>query len=86
MEEKMNVSLKFFDDALVQRVIDFTELSDDKKTKENINALCEEIKNLYNSRKQEYEQKFKEHEEEIKDKIEDIKDLIDKWQNEDNNK
>ena len=37
MEEKMNVSLKYFDDALVQRVIDFTELSDDKKTKENLN-------------------------------------------------
>ena len=50
MEEKMNVSLKFFDDALVQRVIDFTELSDDKKTKENINALTEEIKNLYSAK------------------------------------
>ena len=60
MEEKMNVSLKFFDDALVQRVIDFTELSDDKKTKENINALTEEIKNLYSAKDADLKQHIKE--------------------------
>ena len=39
MEENKNVSFKFFDDALVQRVIDFTELSDAEKTKENVKKL-----------------------------------------------
>ena len=32
MEQNTNVSLRFFDQALVQRVIDFTELSNDAKT------------------------------------------------------
>lgn len=60
MEEKMNVSLKYFDDALVQRVIDFTELSDDKKTKENIKTLSEEIKNIYVTKDTELKQYIKE--------------------------
>lgn len=47
MEQNANVSFIFFDQALVQRVIDFTELSDDKKTKETIKALSEEIKGIY---------------------------------------
>ena len=47
MEQNTNVSFRFFDQALVQRVIDFTELSADAKTKENSNPLKEEIKNVY---------------------------------------
>ena len=47
MEQNTKVSFRFFDQALVQRVIDFTELSDDAKTKEKTNVLKEEIKNLY---------------------------------------
>ena len=50
METNMIVSFKFFDQALVQRVIDFTELSIDKKTKENIKAFAEEIKNTYSEK------------------------------------
>ena len=45
MEQNMNVCFKFFDQALVQRVIDFAE--DGKKTKEQIKAFSAEIKNLY---------------------------------------
>ena len=47
MEQNANVSFMFFDQALVQRVIDFTELSDDKKTKAAIKAFSEEIKGIY---------------------------------------
>lgn len=47
MEQNTIVSFQFFDQALVQRVIDFTELSDDKKTKENIKAFSAELKNIY---------------------------------------
>ena len=47
MEQNTNVSFRFFDQTLVQRVIDFTELSADAKTKENSNPLKEEIKNVY---------------------------------------
>ena len=47
MEQNTKVSFRFFDQALVQRVIDLTELSDDAKTKEKTNVLKEEIKNLY---------------------------------------
>ena len=46
MEQNTNVSFRFFDQALVQRVIDFTELSADAKTKETTNTLKEEIKNV----------------------------------------
>ena len=44
MEKTTNVSFNFFDQTLVQRVIDFTELSDEAKTKEAVTALKEEIK------------------------------------------
>lgn len=47
MEKNMIVSFKYFDQALVQRVVDFTELGDDKKTKESIKTLGEEIKGIY---------------------------------------
>jgi len=47
MEENRNVSFKFFEQTLVQRVIDFTDLSAAEKTNEKINALKEEIKNCY---------------------------------------
>ena len=47
MEQTVNISFKFFDQALVQRVIEFTELSGDKKTKEAIKALSQEIKAIY---------------------------------------
>ena len=47
MEQNMIVSFQFFDQALVQRVVDFTELSSDKKTKEAVKALSGEIKNIY---------------------------------------
>ncbi|MBE6974269.1 MAG: hypothetical protein E7436_02100 [Ruminococcaceae bacterium] len=45
MEQNMNVCFKFFDQALVQRVIDFA--GDGRKTKEQIKAFSAEIKNLY---------------------------------------
>ena len=47
MEQNATVRFAYFDQTLVQRVIDFTELSDDKKTKEAVKALSEEIKNIY---------------------------------------
>ena len=47
MEQNVTVRFEYFDQALVQRVVDFTELSDDKKTKETIKAFSEEIKNIY---------------------------------------
>ena len=60
MEQNTNVSLRFFDQALVQRVIDFTELSNDAKTKEKANALKEEIKNIYLKKDVELKQYIKE--------------------------
>ena len=60
MEQNTNVSFRFFDQALVQRVIDFTELSDDAKTKEKTNALKEEIKNIYLKKDVELKQYIKE--------------------------
>ena len=50
MERNTNVIFNFFDQALVQRVIDFTELSEDAKTKESINTLKEEIKKIYEAK------------------------------------
>ena len=47
MEQTTNVSFVYFDQALVQRVIDFTEYSSDKKTKEAIKAFSAEIKGIY---------------------------------------
>ena len=47
MEQTVNVSFLYFDQSLVQRVIDFTELSDDRKTKDAVKAFSEEIKNIY---------------------------------------
>ena len=60
MEQTMNVSFQFFDPALVQRVIDFTELSDDKKTKEAIKTFSEEIKHIYLDKDAELKQQIKE--------------------------
>ena len=47
MEKNMTVTFKYFDQALVQRVIDFANLSGDEKTKEGIKAFAEEIKSIY---------------------------------------
>lgn len=47
MEQNATVRFAYFDQTLVQRVVDFTELSDDKKTREAVKALSEEIKNIY---------------------------------------
>lgn len=47
MEQNANVSFLFFDQALVQRVIEFTELSEDKKTKELVKTFSKEIKDIY---------------------------------------
>ena len=47
MEQNVTVRFAYFDQDLVQRVIDFTELSDDKKAKETVKAFSEEIKNIY---------------------------------------
>ena len=44
---EQNVNFKFFDEALVQRVIDFTELPETGKTKEAVKALADELKGLY---------------------------------------
>ena len=44
MEQNTNVSFVYFDQALVQRVIDFTELGDEKKTKETVKTFSDEIK------------------------------------------
>ena len=60
MEQNANVSFLFFDQALVQRVIDFTDLSDDKKTKEQIKAFSEEIKGIYLTKDAELKQHIKE--------------------------
>lgn len=45
--ENITVSFKYFDQSLVQRVIDFADLSDDSKTKESIKAFSEELKSIY---------------------------------------
>ena len=48
MENKTTVELSFFDQALVQRIIEFQESND--KTKEEKEALVQEIKNIYNQK------------------------------------
>ena len=48
METKTTVELSFFDQALVQRIIEFQESND--KTKEEKEALVQEIKNIYNQK------------------------------------
>ena len=60
MERNTNVVFHFFDQTLVQRVIDFTELSDDTKTREKVSALKEEIKNIYLKKDAELKQYIKE--------------------------
>ena len=47
MEQNVIVSFQFFDQSLVQRVIDFTELSDEKKTKDAIKSFSGELKSIY---------------------------------------
>lgn len=47
MEQNTNMHFVFFDQAFVQRVIEFTELRDEQKTKEKIKSFNQEIKDLY---------------------------------------
>lgn len=47
MEEKMIVNFIYFDEALVRRVIDFSELGESEKSKESVKALADEIKGIY---------------------------------------
>ena len=47
MENNKIISLKYFDDALVKRVVEFSELSIDNKTMESIKTFKEEIKGIY---------------------------------------
>ena len=60
MENTNKISFKYFDQSLVQRVIDFTELTADKKTKEATKAFSEEIKGIYNKKDNELKQHIKE--------------------------
>ena len=59
MEQNMNIVFKFFDQALVQRVIDFSELSGEKKTKESVKAFSDEIKNIYEAKDAELSSQIK---------------------------
>ena len=56
MENTINITFKYFDQSLVQRVIDFTELSADKKTKESTKVFSEEIKAIYLKKDRELKQ------------------------------
>ena len=60
MEQNANVRFVFFDQTFVQRVIAFTELSDDKKTKEAAKSLSNEIKGTYAQKDAELKQQIKE--------------------------
>ena len=60
MENNNKISFKYFDQSLVQRVIDFTDLTADKKTKENVKAFSEEIKGIYLKKDDELKQHIKE--------------------------
>lgn len=60
MEMNTNPVFNYFDQSLVQRVIDFAELSDDKKTKESINTLKNEIKSVYSEKDNALKQYIKE--------------------------
>ena len=59
MENNTNISFKYFDQSLVQRVIDFSELADDKKTKESVKTFCDEIKGIYLKKDGELNQQIK---------------------------
>ena len=58
--ENITVSFKYFDQSLVQRVIDFADLSDDSKTKESIKAFSEELKSIYQKKDAELKLTIKE--------------------------
>ena len=60
MENTNTISFKYFDQSLVQRVIDFAELAADKKTKESTKAFSEEIKGIYLKKDDELKQNIKE--------------------------
>ena len=56
-----NIKLKFFEDSLVQRVVDFTELKFASKAeaKEKINVLKTEIKKIYKEKDDSLKQHIK---------------------------
>ena len=56
MEQNVNVSFRFFDQALVQRVIAFTELQAEQRTKEKSKAFSAEIKSIYEKKDAELKQ------------------------------
>ena len=60
MENNTNITFKYFDQSLVQRVIDFTELAADKKTKEKVKSFSAEIKEIYLKKDGELKQYIKE--------------------------
>ena len=57
MENNTNISFKYFDQALVQRVIDFSEVN---QPKDKIRAFSEEIKGIYLKKDAEMKQHIKE--------------------------
>ncbi len=59
MENTTNISFKYFDQSLVQRVIDFTELDAEQKTKDLKQQLCSEIKEAYLEKDRELKQYIK---------------------------
>ena len=60
MENNTNIAFKYFDQSLVQRVIDFSELAADKKTKEETKSFSAEIKGIYLEKDKELKQHIKE--------------------------
>lgn len=68
MEQNVNVRFEYFDQALVQRVTDFTELSDDKKTKETVKTFSKEIKNIYLAKDAELKQQIQQQLADLKQK------------------
>ena len=59
MENITNVSFKYFDESLVQRVKDFANLPQDTKTDEGIKEFTAEIKALYTEKDNELKQSIK---------------------------
>ena len=59
MENITNVSFKYFDESLVQRVKDFANLPQDAKTDEGIKEFTAEIKALYTEKDNELKQSIK---------------------------
>ena len=57
MENNTNISFKYFDQALVQRVIDFSEAN---QPKENVKAFHDEIKAIYIKKDEELKKDIKE--------------------------